>query len=177
VSGSAQVTAYDSAQVRVSGSAQVTASKCVAVTVTPSRYDGRTPKVTGGVVINVPKIKTVEEWCEYHGVKVSRGNAILFKAVDNDLRSYYGFEYPIGKRVEAPDWDGGVQECGGGLHFSPQAHATRKFASEQEAPKLLACRVRLVDIVIHPDGSYPQKCKAKGCTPLHEVDEDGVKLA
>lgn len=72
----------------------------------------------------------------------------------------------------APDWDGGNRECGGGLHFSPHPRMTSEFHSE--AKHFLACPVALADMAVHPDGQYPQKCKAaKCCAPVYEVDIDG----
>jgi hypothetical protein len=41
----------------------------------------------------------------------------------------------------------------------------------------MACPVALKDIVVHPDGLYPDKIKAKGCcAPVWEVDSDGNKV-
>lgn len=47
-----------------------------------------------------------------------------------------------------------------------------------ENPKhYMACPVKLSDIVVHPNGDYPQKVKAKSCcAPIWEVDRDGNKI-
>jgi hypothetical protein len=134
------------------------------------------PKVTGkGVVIEVLPCKTPEEWCERYGLKVSRGAATLYKALDADLKATRNFAYPIGETVAAPDWDGGVAECGGGLHFSPSpAHA---LDFNREAKRFVACRVKLADIAVHEDATYPAKVKAKRCRVLYEVDRRGEKVA
>ena len=40
------------------------------------------------------------------------------------------------------------------------------------AGKRLICPVNLVDIAVHPQGQYPDKCKARGCCePVWEVNE------
>lgn len=81
--------------------------------------------------------------------------------------------YTPGTSPTAPDWDGGEAECGGGLHFSPAPAMTLEFHSK--AKKFVACPIKLKDIVVHPDGSYPHKIKAKGVTggKCYEVDREG----
>ena len=75
----------------------------------------------------------------------------------------------------APDWDGGEQECGKGLHFSPVPQMTLEFTKNAE--KFVACPVALLDMAVHADGIYPQKVKARGCCgPVYEVDIDGVAV-
>jgi hypothetical protein len=136
------------------------------------RYDK--PRVKGGVIIDVPKVTTAAEWCDYHGVKVSRGIATLYKAVRDDYRSAHGADYSPGAKPAAPDWDP-VPECGGGLHFS--FHPVAALSYDRQATRFVACPVRLAEIVVHPDGS-PTKVKAprvvgKGCV---EVDRTGKPI-
>jgi hypothetical protein len=171
---SAQVTAYDSAQVTAYDSAQVTASRYVAVT----RHAGRsgTPVVEGGVLIDIPRPRTADEWCEVHGVEVTDGVATLYKAVDDDYGTSYsraaGILYAPGTTPEAPDWDGGVAECGGGLHFV--ARPWEGLGFNGDATRFVACPVALVDIAVHEDASMPNKIKARRvCGPIVEVDQDG----
>jgi len=169
---SAQVTASDSAQVRASGSAQVTAGHFVAVTV-----HGVRTKVTGGVVITLPTITTAAEWCDFYGVEVTDGIATLYKAVDANFRSPHGFDYTPGTTPIAPDWDGGRNECGGGLHFSPRPAAALRFFDDGFKTKFIACPVRLSDIVVHRDAMYPDKIKSPGCAgPVWECDIDGERV-
>jgi len=179
--GSASVEAYDSASVRAygsasvwaSGSARVRASKYVPVRV-QKRWD-RGVTVTGGVLIEIPVPATAEEWCDFYGVRVEDGVATLFKAVRDDYRSLYGGDYTPGSTPVAQDWDGGVRECGGGLHLSPYPWMAREFDSE--ATRFVACPVALVDIAVHEDASMPQKVKARGCCgPVYECDRDGARL-
>ena len=164
---SATVRAGDSATVEAWDSATVRAGKYVAVT----KQRGN-PAISGGVVIEVPKITTAEEWCDFYGVEVKDGVATLYKALDGEFESGYGFSYTPGTIPDAPDWDGGARECGGGLHFSPRPFLALQFASRAE--RFVACPVRLSDIAVHPDPMYPNKVKAKGCCgPVWECDIDG----
>ena len=114
-------------------------------------------------------------WCEFFGVEVKRGHAIVYKAVRDSFSSARGFHYPIGKKVEAPDWDGGKVECGGGLHFSPRAFMALEFDSD--AKRFLACRVALEDMrKPHAGDTYPHKIKARCCDVLYECDQDGEEI-
>ncbi|MEN6532151.1 MAG: hypothetical protein ABFD89_00715 [Bryobacteraceae bacterium] len=132
---------------------------------------GTKAKVKGGKQTRVV-IRTPKDWCEYYGVKVVRGIATLYKALDADYKSPRAFAYLPGTTPAAPDWDGGKAECGGGLHFSPSPAMALEFYPG--AVKFAACPVRLKDIAIHPDGDYPRKCKASGiCKPIYEVDREG----
>ncbi len=171
-SGSATVEAYGSATVRASGSATVEATKYVAV-----QDHGPSVSVTGGVLIQVRRPTNGGEWCEFYGVEVTDGVATLYKAVEDDWRGGHktSVTYRPGDTPEAPDWDGGKEECGGGLHFSPRPYMARTYCSG--ATKYVGCPVRVEDIVVHPDGSMPDKVKAKGvCAPVFEVDEDGTPV-
>jgi len=149
----------------------VEAGKYVAV----SDHGPRTT-ITGGVIITIPKPASAEAWCEFHGVEVVDGVATLYKAVGDNYASSHGMAYPPGSTRAAPDWDGGQLECGGGLHFSPRPSAALQFA--YGAKRYVGCPVRLDEIVVHPDGSYPEKVKAPrvvepGC---FECDIDGKPL-
>jgi hypothetical protein len=136
--------------------------------------NGNGAKVSGGKQTQI-RIKTAKDWCDYYGVAVRRGIATLYKALNADFTSPQGFSYTPGTKPEAPDWDGGKQECGGGLHFSPSPAMARAFHAE--AKKYAACPVRLSDIAIHPNGDYPEKCKAREvCGPIYEVNEDGDRI-
>jgi hypothetical protein len=136
-------------------------------------------KISGGVIIEVPEIATVKEWCDYYGVEVKRGTAILFKAVDNDYATPHsravGIFYKPGSKPRAPDWDDGEKECGGGLHFSPRPSQGLQFNSA--ASRFVACPVRLSEIVVHKNPNYPNKVKApRVCGAIYEVDKQGRRL-
>ena len=176
-SGSATVRASGSATVRASGSATVWASKHVAVTRHVTAYGE--PTVIGGVLIDIPIPRTAEEWCDLYGVEVTDGVAILFKAVDDDWSTSYsrkaGIAYTPGSSPEAPDWDGGVRECGGGLHFVAHPHEGLEF--NERATRFVACPVALADIAVHADATMPSKVKSRRvCGPIVEVDIDGQPI-
>lgn len=113
----------------------------------------------------------------YHGVDVADGIATVFKAVRHDYRSAHGLAYVPGTTPIAPDWDGGKEECGGGLHFSPSAAGAKGF--DDEATRFLSCQVRLSDMrAPKADDSYPSKIKASGCcAPVSEVTLWGAPVA
>lgn len=165
-----------SAELRESSSAvlwessRATASRFVAV-----QIHGSNCRVDGGVQIQIPDITTAKLWCEWHGVPINCGVAILYKGVGDTYLSPRGGDYTPGTIPTAPDWDGGKAECGGGLHFSPRPSATRRYASS--ATKYVACPVRVKDIVVHFPADYPDKVKAPGCcAPVYEVGIDGKPL-
>jgi len=139
---------------RAFGSATVHASKFVAI-----HHHGDGPNVTGGVLIQVPEIATAKDWCDYFAVKVTRGQAVLFKAVGRDFRSGHGAEYAPGGKTECDDWNP-RPVCGGGLHFSPRPFLALRYS---DGPRFVACRVRVADLVVIPGfGGVPDKAKAPG---------------
>jgi len=169
-SGSVTVRAFGSSIVRARGEVRVEATDGVSVT----RHSKRVT-VSGGCVTDAVGFASAEEWCEYYGVEVNQGVAILFKAVDEDFNSYHGTSYQPGTEPFAPDWDGGEQECGGGLHFSPRP--TFALPRPDDSMRFVACPVRLEDIVVHPSGTYPEMVKApRVCAPVYEVQEDGTPV-
>ena len=174
-SGSAQVRAYGSAQVTAYGSAQVTALKFNAVTI-----HGKQVKAKGGVQIKIREIATAKEWCDFYGIEIKKGVVVLFKAIDDDYSTSNarpkGIFYKPGEKPVAPDWDGGKEECGGGLHFSPSPHHALEF--NQEAKRFVACPLKVSEIKVHKNASMPQKVKAPGlCAPCFEVTINGEKVA
>ena len=173
--GSAQVRAYGSAQVTAYGSAQVTAYDSARVT-TASKYvavtkHGTGPKVTGGVLIELPALDTPEAWCEYHGVRVTGRRvkvAHLFKAVSDDWPSDYRTSYAPGSTPKADDWVANG-ECGGGLHFC--ARPTDALTYHSGATRYVSCPVRLDEIsVIDVVKVKAKRVVAPGCS---EVDING----
>jgi hypothetical protein len=148
---------------------------------------GLRTKVVGGVVHQIPEIVTPTDWADFYGVPIVDGKqfkeelagaevVVLFKAVDDKWQANHNqFPYIPGTEPQAPDWDDGVKECGGGLHFSPQPFYARRFHSN--ATKFVGCPVRLADIVVHKEPQYPDKTKAPGvCAPVFEVTIDGERV-
>ncbi len=165
--GTAKVRALGAAAVRARGGATVDALDHVSVTI-----HGPTPTVNGGNVTRVPAPTTAQEWCDLHGIEVVDGVVTLYKAVDDEFNSYHGMSYLPGTEPRAPDWDGGAEECGGGIHLSPRPALA--VPHTYGAHRFVACPVRVADIVTHPDGFYPDTVKAPGvCAPVYEVDELG----
>ena len=157
-------------QLTVRGSLSVIAAATVAIVVL-----GGHPKIKGGGFIQRIDISTPREWCDYYGVDVRGGFALLGKIVGENYVSKCGCRYPVGGALAAPDWDGGQAECGGGLHFSPTPEMAREF--DPSGSHRLICPVLLADMAVHPDGEYPQKCKARAVTsPLWEVDARGEPI-
>ena len=130
-----------------------------------------------GAVIDVTGIDRHDpvSWCEYTGIDVEDGTAIVYKAVTDDLRSGMGLVYPIGETVTDQLW-APTDACGRGLHFGPTpGHA---LAYHGEATRFLACRIRLDEAVgITGDPGDTPKVKARGCDVLYEVDLHGRQLA
>jgi hypothetical protein len=178
---SASVVAWGSASVRAHTRSKIKASKSAVV-----MQHSADAKITGGRVLDMTPPRTARDWCEFHGVEIRKGGglskklkgqdvAILFKALGEGYMAGHGFSYVPGTAPEAPDWDGGKRECGGGLHFSPHPVMAEEF---KESPKhFVACPVLVSEIVVHPEGTHPQKVKApRVCAPLWECDRDGNKL-
>jgi hypothetical protein len=169
--GSSHAVLRESSHAELRGSSHATATPYASIT-------DRGPHTTakGGVIIKVPRLDTAEKWCEFHGVKVQRGQALLYKALRPDWTSPHKMSYAPGSKPVAPDWDGGKVECGGGLHFSPHPRLARDFLSGDDVAtaKYVGCWVRLADIAVDPDGQMPDKVKARAVAkPCFEVTVDG----
>ncbi len=124
----------------------------------------------GAVILRnvVESVKTVDDWIEYWGCEApKRGRVIVFKCVNDDLRSDHGALYEIGKETKCSDWEA-IAQCGNGLHFSPSPSASQRYS---DGSRFLACSVSVKDMVLIDD-----KTKAPSCKVLHEVDIDGEKV-
>ncbi len=136
---------------------------------------GKCKSVRGGIKINAVKTKTIKDWCEYYGAKRSKGYVILYKAVDENFTTPRGTYYTPKTKPKALDWDGGVKECGNGLHFSASPKEAKEFF--RKATRFIACPIKENEITIHPNGDYPQKVKARAVSkPCYEVDIDGNRI-
>ncbi|MCU1494917.1 MAG: hypothetical protein JWO62_2681, partial [Acidimicrobiaceae bacterium] len=170
---SSHVEARESSQTQLFGGATSEAKGAFCVTT----VHGKRAQAIGGVIVAVPDIDTPELFIEWFGIETKkvRGKlvAYLYKAVNDQYNSGYGANYSPGTTLEAMDWDGGKNKCGGGLHLSPSPRHAQRYASE--ATKFLRCPVLVSEIgVIHEDG-VSDKVKVKrviapGCV---EVDVDG----
>ena len=193
--GSASVVAYGSASVAAYGSARVKAWDSTSVAAHGYCFiDHRSDvpaRASAHVSVNlwngatceggrqqVVSLATAQDWCEYYGARIEDGNAIVYKAVGADYKSRHGVTYEPGTMPTDPAWDGKGREFakGGGLDFSPTPRHTHKFVTSPA--HYLECRIALDEMVVHFEGSYPEKCCApRVVAPLVEVDVDGVPVA
>ena len=175
------VTAYDNSTVTAyelaialawSARATITDTPRVTVIVAPNIE----PKVSGGVIVRqAAPPKNAQDWCEDFGVETKQGVAYLFKGLDDKCVSPHGMSYAPGTIPEAPDWDGGKVECGGGLHFSPHPILTHKYIDFPK--KYVRCPVEISTIVVHFPAQFPDKVKApRCCGPVEECDIDGKPI-
>jgi len=169
-SSNVRVKAHDWSMLAVNGPVKVTATAEVRI-----RIDGGDPEIEGGNVHRVIPPKTAAEWCAAYEVAVENGIAILYKAVSDSFQSGWGFGYTPGTVPVAPDWDGGKEECGGGLHFCATPGRARGYFVN--ATRYVACPVALADTVVHENAKYPDKIKARGCCgPVWECDREGKRI-
>ena len=169
--GSSSVEARGSSSVEARGSSRVEASRYVAVHL----HSKRVAIAGNGVVIDVSDInrQRVDDFLAYHGVKVVDGQAILYKAVDQDYHAGHHHtltRYPIGETVTAPDWEPS-QVCGNGLHFSYSPAAARDYYNGVGDPKFLEVRVPVEGLVALDD-----KAKSETCFVVREVDIHGDEV-
>ena len=175
-SGSATVTAYDSASVRAYDSVTVRAYDSVTVrassSVTVRAYGAATvtasphvavhlhsghARVSGGVLIDLTTLDLADPqtWCDYHGVPVTDGIAIVHKAVGDNWTTSRGTDYSPGALPSCDDWTDD-NDCGGGLHFSP--HPWQALSYYPDATRYVAVGVALADL--RPILGGTPKCKA-----------------
>ena len=168
--GSSRVVARDSSSVEARGSSRVEARESSRVEAAPlvavHRFS-REAVTKGGIIIDCTRIHDdIGEWCAYYGASVKRGRVTVFKAVDDELLSGHGHEYPVGKTVKCNDFKP-TAKCGNGLHFcaDPRSAQARYFP---EATRFLECTISAKDAVIVGD-----KLKAPACRVVREVDSGG----
>src|SRR3990167_4215754 len=167
---SSHVEAWENVFIRLFSALKIEASASVVI-----MLHGKAKTITGGKKIKATKPATAIAWCKFHGVTVNAGVALLYKAVDADYKSPHGMSYAPKTRPKAEDWDDGKAECGGGLHFSPTPGHALSF--HNAARRFIACGVKVSEIVVHPDGSYPEKIKAPRVSgACYEVDRYGKKV-
>ena len=170
--GSSHVEAWGSSHVVARESSHVVASKFSSISIQSDKSI-----CTGGIQIKIPSIFTPQVWCDYNGVEATDGVVVLYKALDDNYKSGYGAKYKPDTIPIAPDWDGGVKECGGGYHFCSSPRIAKKRFHEK-ATKFMACPVALADCATITNPQYRDTIKARGCcAPIWEVDIDGNKIA
>ena len=58
----------------------------------------------------------MKEFVTKKKLKLTEDHVLVLRKTKEDGKAERGFVYPSKGWVEAPDWDGGQKECGGGLH-------------------------------------------------------------
>ena len=167
--GSSTVTACDSSTVTACDSSTVTAKARVAVHL----HSGHA-HIDGGVLIDhTAEPGDAAMWCAYHDVRVTRGIATLYKAVDDAWTTSRGFDYSPGATPSAPDWSP-ASACGGGLHFSPSP--IEALAYKPDAARFLAVGVALDTLVPILGGDTPKAKAPAVVVACREVDMDGREV-
>ena len=153
-------------QLQIRGNVSGTANKLTAINV----WGAKKSKIKGGRQLQI-RLNTPKLWCDYYGVEIKNGKALLFKGLNSNFKSERGGDYAPGTIPICGDWDGGKIECGRGYHVSPSPRHTHEFCTPK---KYVAGWVKLADMAVHEDGDYPQKCKIhKYASPVWECDADG----
>ena len=135
-----------------------------------------TPESTwsGGTLVDLRGMdeEDTDTWVAFHSVESDGDDLIVYKAVDDDLRSSMWFEYPIGETVTDPKWRDD-HECGGGLHLSPSPLMAQDYLPE--ATRFLECRVARSEVRTVPGGGAA-KLKAPRVRVIREVGIDGQPI-
>ena len=98
---------------------------------------------------------------------------LVLRTCDKNMKSYNNFVYPAEGWVEAPDWDGGKDCCGGGLHGFKWGVGNGSLANWDARAKWLVIAVDsdvLVDVTEDGGG----KCKFKGGDVVYCGDRKGA---
>ena len=141
-----------------------------------AKYSDRTNlKVSGNArIVTLPS--TPEEYCDFYGIEVRDGQAILYKAVRDNLTSFhdFSFQYAVGETKENECDPSPLRDCSYGLHVSHLSWAI-DFAGGHNGFKILECSVPLNKIIVPLDGCG--KVRTSELTVLREVpiEEWGVQ--
>ncbi len=148
--GNSSVVARENSSVEAWGNSSVEAwGNCQIV-----KYSDYTNlKVSGNArIVTLPK--TPEEYCDFYGVEIRDGKAILYKAVMSNLCSFYdsSFKYTIGETKEIECDTSVEQDCSYGLHIS-HLHWALDFGQEHfgqmhEEFKIIECAVPIDKIIV-----------------------------
>ena len=111
---------------------------------------------------------TIEEYCDFYGVTIKEGQAILHKAVRPDLASIHNpeFQYAVRATFKHPCDPNTKVECSTGLHVAHLQWAL-DFGRERGRFKIIECAVPLDKIVLPNDTDG--KVRTSELTVLREV--------
>jgi hypothetical protein len=102
---------------------------------------------------------------------LSKGVVVLYKAVTDDFKLGYGWDYSPGETPKAEKWSADGY-CGNGLHFCGNPSAALNYMSETK--RFVACPVRKSEInVIDETKVKAPRVVAPGCW---EVDINGNRI-
>jgi hypothetical protein len=164
VSGFVIIRAFDDVKIRQAGSGVCIQQHSARVLIEDSRA---TVLDVSGTDLSNPST-----WADHNGLNVTDGKAIVYKALNADLKSGRGLLYPIGEEVVAEDW-AATNACGAGLHFAARPVLARAYFGG--ASRFAACEIDLAEAVGITDSGVP-KIKARSCRVLHEVGLDGERI-
>ena len=159
--GNTSIVAYDESSIKAEGPVQIIVGyKFVKLDVDD--------KVSVVLAYDTP-----EEYCNFYGVKVRDGKAILYKAVDSSYRSFYdpNFKYTIGAEITEVCDESRDVVCSTGLHVSPLEWALEFGNSGKKIDfKILECSVPLSKIIV-PKGT-DGKVRTSQLVVLREVPRE-----
>ena len=120
-----------------------------------------------------------QKYLEREGVKINRGNVILFKKVSSEYKTQEGTvnetKWPIGRIVTHPEWDPTKSECGEGkYHACSRPYFCDEFRNEQ-GDKYIAVRIKLNDLFEWENPIYTHKIAFREGKVLYECDRFGRK--
>lgn len=132
-------------------------------------------KILGNArIVKMPK--TIQEFCDFYGIKVEDNNGIFYKAVRQDLSSWHdnSFKYDIGKTFNHKCDLDITETCSTGLHIAHKDWALQFGNGNIRNFKVLECSVPLDKIVVpeNTDG----KVRTSELTVLREVPLEELGL-
>ena len=166
--GNSSVEAWENSSVVGQGNSQIT------------KYsDSTSLKVSGNArIVTLPS--TPEEYCDFYGIEIRDGQAILYKAVRPDLRSFhdYDFQYAINETKKTNCDSSPLNACSFGLHVSHLLWAL-DFGRGRDF-KILECSVPLDKIIVPLNASgrvRTSELRVLREVPLEECGTYGKTLA
>lgn len=158
--GSSLIKAFDASEVRAHGQSRVL------------RMSPEAKVHASGCATIMEPPETAEEYCDYFGVEARDGSAILYKAVRDDLSSFWDPDtrYTVGETMVSECDPSRERECSTGLHAAPKELALRFGMQRCENFRLLEVAVPLGKMVVprRTEG----KVRTSEMTVLREVPRD-----
>ena len=157
--GNSSVVAWENSSVEARGNVQI------------AKYSAFAKLQTHGNARIVTLPQTAEEYCDFYGLEIREGNAILYKAVREDLSAIHTsqFKYQVGGTFTETCDPSKDRDCSYGLHVSHLNWAV-DFGRGRGYFKIIECAVPLDKVVIpkYTDG----KVRTSELTVLREVPQE-----